>query len=345
MPTEKRPKKPVLKIMLLLVVVAVSYWAVSKFLYASNHEVTDDAQLDKDMAPVLARVGGYVREIRFEENQPVKAGDTLVVIDDRELMNKVQQAEVGVQAAEAAIGAARAAVTAAAAQLQTARAAVDAAKVRVWRAEKEFVRITNLQQQGAGTAQQFDAAKAEKDAAEVQLVAADRQSVAAAAAVASAEEQVAVTRVAATARKVDESYAGLQHSYAYVLAPLSGIASKKNVQPGQLVNPGSPLFAIVADTDPFVVANFKETQIGKMKKGQPVEVKVDAFPDKLFHGTVSSFSPATGAKFSLLPPDNATGNYVKVVQRVPVKIVLDPDTMNGSLRSGMSVRVAVELHD
>ncbi|MFM2136128.1 MAG: hypothetical protein RL021_1528 [Bacteroidota bacterium] len=345
MPDGKRPKKNVLKIVLLLVVTAVSYWAVSKFIYARNHEVTDDAQLDKDMAPVLARVGGFIREIRFEENQQVKEGDTLVVIDDRELFNKVQSAEVGVQAAEAAVGAARAVVAAAAANLQTARSAVDAAKVRVWRAEKEFTRIKNLQQQGAGTAQQFDAATAEKDAAQVQLETANRQLEAAAAVVASAEEQVAVTRVAAVARKVDASYADLQHSYAYVIAPLSGIASKKNVQPGQLVSPGAPLFAIVSLSDPFVIANFKETQIGKMRKGQSVEVTVDAFPEKIFHGTVSSFSPATGAKFSLLPPDNATGNYVKVVQRVPVKIVLDQDTMNTMLRSGMSVRAAVQLND
>ena len=121
----------------------------------------------------------------------------------------------------------------------------------------------------------------------------------------------------------------------------SGIASKKNIQIGQLVNAGSPLFSIVSDTNVYVTANFKETQVGSLKKGQPVDVKVDAYPDRIFQGAVYSFAPATGARFSLLPPDNATGNYVKVVQRIPVHINLSNQEDVGLLHPGMSVRVSV----
>jgi membrane fusion protein (multidrug efflux system) len=260
-------------------------------------------------------------------------------------MNRLEQAEVAVESAAAATAAATASVSSANANLRTVQSSVESAKIRVWRADKEFSRISNLQQQGAGTAQQFDAAKAEKEAADALLVTANRQLEAAAAAVDAAEKQARVATVAASGRKIDESYAKLQHSYTCILAPVSGTASKKNIQVGQLVGQGAPLFVIVSDEQPYVVANFKETQIGEMKIGQSVEVKVDAFPDHLFHGTVSSFSPATGAKFSLLPPDNATGNYVKVVQRVPVRIQLAGDTLSGSLRPGMSVHVSVTTKD
>jgi membrane fusion protein (multidrug efflux system) len=340
---DKRSKKPALKIILLLVVSGIAYWAVSKFTYARHHEETDDAQLDAEISPVMARVGGFVRAIRFEENSPVRQGDTLVLIDDRDYMIKLQQAEAAVAAAIAAEGVARSGVETAQANLRTAQSTVESAKVRVWRADKEFARIGNLQKEGAGTAQQFDAAKAEKDAADAQLATANRQTDVAAASVNAATEQVKVAATNVAVRQADVDFAKLQWSYTSVTAPASGIASKKNMQVGQLVNQGSPLFAVVSDTNVYIVANFKETQIGKMKIGQSVEVKVDAYPDRVFSGKIYSFSPATGAKFSLLPPDNATGNYVKVVQRVPVKIVLEDANAEAILRPGMSVHVSVQI--
>lgn len=342
-PTEKRSKKPALKIVLFVVISGIAYWAISKFTYARHHEETDDAQLDADISPVMARVGGFIHAIRFEENSAVNQGDTLVLIDDRDYKIKVQQAEAAVAAAVAAEGVARSGVETAQANLRTAQSTVESAKVRVWKAEKEFARNGNLQKEGAGTAQQFDAAKAEKDAADAQLATANRQTDVAAAAVAAAAEQVKVASTNVTVRQADVDFAKLQLSYTTVTAPASGIASKKNMQVGQLVNQGSPLFAIVSDTNAYIVANFKETQLGKMKVGQAVEVKVDAYPDRVFSGKIYSFSPATGAKFSLLPPDNATGNYVKVVQRVPVKIVLQDADAGAVLRPGMSVHVSVQI--
>ncbi|MEO6168482.1 MAG: HlyD family secretion protein, partial [Chitinophagales bacterium] len=147
-----------------------------------------------------------------------------------------------------------------------------------------------------------------------------------------------------TAKQADLDYALLQLSYATIKAPVSGVASKKSVQPGQLVQSGQTLFNVVSDSNVYVVANFKETQLDEMKQGQHVTVKVDAFPKDKMEGTVYSFAPATGAKFSLLPPDNATGNFVKVIQRVPVKIkLINSKEQIQVLRPGMSVKVTVDL--
>jgi len=344
MPTaEKRSKKPLLKVILALVFAGIGYWAISKFIYVRHHEETDDAQLEADISPVIARAGGYIRSVRFEENQKVHAGDTLVLIDDSDYRIKVHQAEAAVAAAEAAAGVASAGVETAQANLRSAQAGAETTKVRVWSADKEFTRISNLQKQGAGTERQFDAAKAEKDAADAQLAIDNRHIDAALAAVNAAKEQLNVAAANVSLRRTDVDYARLQLSYTVVTAPADGIASRKNMQLGQLVNQGASLFAVVADSNAYIVANFKETQIGKMLKGQAVEVKVDAFPGKIFNGTVYSFSPATGAKFSLLPPDNATGNYVKVVQRVPVRIRLENSQDGEILRPGMSVHVSVKI--
>jgi membrane fusion protein (multidrug efflux system) len=145
-------------------------------------------------------------------------------------------------------------------------------------------------------------------------------------------------------KQADLDYAKLQLSYSIITAPVSGIASKKNIQPGQLLQAGQTMFTVVSDSSVYVVANFKETQLEKMKEGLPVEVKVDAFPNEKLQGTIYSFSPATGAMFSLLPPDNATGNFVKVIQRVPVKVKLNtPASLASLLRPGMSVKVSVKV--
>jgi membrane fusion protein (multidrug efflux system) len=147
-----------------------------------------------------------------------------------------------------------------------------------------------------------------------------------------------------TLKHADLDYAKLQLSYATIIAPASGLASKKSIQPGQLVNAGANLFAIVSNNSVYVVANFKETQLEQMQKGNSVEVIVDAYPNTKLEGTIDNFSAATGAKFSLLPPDNATGNFVKVIQRVPVKIILkNSEALKDKLRPGMSVKVSVKV--
>jgi len=340
---QKKPRKKTPLIILALVIISAAAFGISKYMYSLSHEDTDDAQLDADINPVLPRVSGYVNEIRFEENQHVNKGDTLVKLDDRDLQIKVQQAQAALDNAQANISVAKANAGTSQANTATASSNVEAAKVRVWKANQDFDRYQNLLNDKAITQQQFETAKAEKLSADAQLESITRQQSAAGMQGQAATQMVTVAESVIAQRQADLDFAKLQLSYATIVAPASGIASKKSIQPGQFVNAGTPLFSVVSEEGVYVIANFKETQLEKMKAGLPVKVTVDAFPSEKIDGTVYNFAAATGAKFSLLPPDNATGNYVKVIQRIPVKIKLNgtKDQM-AMLRPGMSVRVSVK---
>ena len=341
---EKKKKKKTPLIILSLVILSAAAFGISKYVYSLHHEDTDDAQLDADINPVLSRVSGYVNEIRFEENQHVNKGDTLVKLDDRDLFIKVQQAQAALDNAMANVSVAKANSGTSNANVATASSNVEAAKIRVWKSNQDFERMQNLRNDNAVTQQQFDAAKAEKQTSDAQLEAVVRQQAAASMQGQASSQQVSVAESVIAQRQADLDFAKLQLSYAVILAPVTGSASRKNIQIGQYVNAGTPLFSIVSDNGVYVIANFKETQLERMKTGQAVEVKVDAFPSEKIQGTIYSFSAATGAKFSLLPPDNATGNFVKVIQRVPIKIKLNADKeVLSMLRPGMSVKVSVQL--
>jgi membrane fusion protein (multidrug efflux system) len=345
MEENSKPKsKKVLPIIMVLVVVAAAAFGISKYIYSVHHEDTDDAQIDADIDPLLTRVTGYVNEIRFEDNQHVNKNDTMVKLDDRDLAIKVLQAQAALENANANVAVAKANASTAQANYATSQSNVEAAKVRVWKATQDFDRYQKLISDKAVTEQQFEAIKAEKLSAESQFESANKQQLAANMQIRSAEQQITVAQSTITARQADLDYAKLQLSYGTITAPVSGTTSRKNILLGQLVNAGSPLVAIVSDSGVYVTANFKETQLTKIKEGLKTEVVVDAFKDQSIEGTVYNFSAATGAKFSLLPPDNATGNFVKVVQRVPVKIKLKADKeLMAKLRPGMSVRVSVTL--
>lgn len=343
--TEKKRKKTILPVILSLVVIASAMFGITRYTYSLHHEDTDDAQVDADISPVLARVGGYVEKINFEDAQHVNKGDTLIILDDRDLRIKFIQAEAAVENAKAAVSVSQSNISSAQAARQTAVSNIDAAKVRVWKATQDYNRYSNLLNDHAITQQQFDAVRAEKESSEAQLNAINKQETVAAAQSESTSKQVTVAQSIVAQREADLDYAKLQLSYAAVIAPATGFVSKKNVQNGQLVNPGSPLFSIVSDSVIYVTANFKETQLERMEKGQEVIVKADAFPKEELHATINSFSAATGAKFSLLPPDNATGNFVKVVQRIPIKISFtDKTPFIQKLRPGMSVKVSVKIN-
>ncbi len=343
--SNKTPRKKFLPVILGIIILASVGFGVSKFVYAQHHEDTDDAQVDGDISPVVSRVTGYVSDIRFEDNQVVQKGDTLVTIDSREFMLKVEQAEAAIMNAKAAGAAADAAVQTALSNVSVAQANVAAARVRVQKATKDYDRYNNLIAANSVTRQQFDNVKAEKESAEAALTGATQQVQVAQKQVEAARQQIAVAAASVKQREADLHFAQLQTSYCSITAPAEGRASKKNVQPGQLINAGSPVCAIVADSGVYVIANFKETQLVKMKEGQEAEVVVDAFPGSPIKGSLYRFSAATGAKFSLLPPDNATGNFVKVVQRVPVKIKLTGDAaLLDRLRPGMSVKVSVDIN-
>lgn len=330
---------------------------------------TDNAQLETDISPVIPKINGTVSKIFVEDNQVVKEGDTIMKLDDANYIIAVKQAEIAVLIAKKGTSLARSnkdviganinSVTAnsnaVAANLYSAQAGVNAAKVKLEVSNKNYQRFKTLLEQKSTTQQQFDGIKAERDANEQLLKIAEGQVTALQQQIAASKTQI--TSTAANANPLNEGIglaelnvkqaeanleaAQLQLSYCVITAPCNGVISKKNVQKGQVVAIGQPLMAITNNTKVWVVANFKETQIRNMKVGQEAEIEVEAY-DKTFKGKVESFSQATGSKFSLLPADNATGNFVKVTQRIPVKIVITDSNNEYPLRAGMSVSVKVK---
>lgn len=342
-----------------LLVVAAGIFGWIKYQHAQYHEETDDAQIETNISPVIPRVSGYIREIRVSDNQLVKKGDTLLIIDDRDLKIKILEAQAALSAAKnnvslanAGLPVVRANVSTSESNVNTIDAQIEAAMVTHWRAENDFKRFENLVKDHSITQQQFEQALAAKQIADRQLeiLKAQRQNaIKQTAAVATQRNvtghQVAYAHAAVEQREAELQATELNLSYTIIIAPIDGLVSKINLQVGQFLQAGQSLFQIVPQDRKWVVANFKETQLTKMKAGQKVTIKVDAYPDHTFEGTVSSMSPATGSKFSLLPPDNASGNFVKVVQRLPVKIDFSniKDDYLSNLRAGMNVVVEVQL--
>lgn len=343
---ETKKKSKIVPIILTVLLIAGAIFGIKEYMYFSKHVDTDDAQIDGDISSVVARVGGYVNEIKFEENTEVKAGQTLVTLDDRDYKVKLEQAMAGQKGADAGVGVSQSEILATSANTSTAKSNIESAKVKLWQAQKDFERYANLIKDGSITQQQFDQAKATRDVAQATYNGAKDQYSAALKQVGTTKSQLAVSSNSVSVRQSDVDFAKLQLSYTDIKSPASGIVGKKSIQKGQLVQAGQSLFSIVNENSLYVTANFKETQLEDIKPGLKVNVEVDAFPGQEIEGEVYNFSPVTGAKGSLLPPDNATGNFVKVVQRVPVKIKLKASSeVLKRLRPGMSVNVSVIKKD
>ncbi|MCB0465611.1 MAG: HlyD family secretion protein [Aequorivita sp.] len=359
MEQKKKTNKKFIIIIGTLVVLGLVYGGY-KFIHSLSHESTDDAQIESNMNSIIPHVGGYINKVYVSDNQKVKKGDTLFTIDQNDYLIKLEQAKAQlasaqsqVNVAEASIGSYRANAAASTAQVSSASGNIETARIKLGRATSDFNRYKNLYENHSITTQQYEQALAAKEEAENQLKilqsqqkAASSQSNAANSQTSISEKQVNVAEanVKRAQAMVDEAL--LNVSYTVVRAPIDGQLSEVNLQPGQFVQPGQSLFYLVNTQDKWVVANFKETQLDKMRVGQKVTIEIDAYPGDEFEGTITNFSPATGAKFSLLPPDNATGNFVKTIQRLPVKIEFtkNNDTEKlALLRSGMNVNVDVHL--
>ena len=343
-PAEPRKKPPYALILVGILVVVGLVWGVKRWSYGRTHESTDNAQVDGHIVPVLAKVGGYVTTVNADENQPVKEGALLVQIDDAEYRVRLAAAEADLAAAQASAGGngttgqAQAQVAVSAGQSAASSAQVTAARANMQKAEADLARFRTLADQQIISKQQLDAAQAAADAARANYEAVQRQAAAAGATVSSAEAGVRLANARLAAARAARDNAALQESYTKITAPASGLVSRKTVEVGQLVQPGQTLLSVVPDTGVWVTANFKETQLDGVKPGQPVEIEVDAYGGCVAEGRVEGVSAATGAKFSLLPPDNATGNFTKVVQRVPVRVAVTKGCgTDRPLRPGMSV--------
>jgi membrane fusion protein (multidrug efflux system) len=358
MENQKSNKKSI--IIVVLILSGLSY-GIYKYMHSLSHETTDDAQIEKNMNPIIPRVMGYVTKVYIKDNDYVKKGDTLFTIDNNDYIVKLEDAKAALIAAQgnfevskADIGSALASVSVSDANVQSAGGTIETAKIRLGRATNDFERYNNLYKNHSITKQQYEQALAAKQEAESQLrILQDQQKassfqksvIIAKSKVSNKQSEVASANIKRAEAMLEA--AKLNLSYTVVTAAIDGQVSKIAIQPGQLVQPGQALFYIINNQEAWVIANYKETQLNKMKMGQKVTVKVDAYPDTDFEGEITSFSPATGSKFSLLPPDNATGNFVKTIQRLPVKISLnatnDPEKIK-LLRPGMNVDVDVHIN-
>jgi membrane fusion protein (multidrug efflux system) len=340
-----KKKSSIRYILIAIISVVAGIFAWTKISYTISHESTDDAQVETQISPVLPRVGGYVKSIDIKDYDSVKGGQLLVEIDDQELQTQLLQMQADYEAAQADILNAQAALKNAQVSLNTNHGNINLSAIKMQQAQEDYQRNQSLYADQAITKKQLDDSRFNLEQARQQSV--NNQS----------ELSTAESRIAILKAALQKANAGLaikaaaiqqqqlKISYTKIYAPQSGKVGKLNITAGQYVQAGSPLFSIVNDTTYWIVANFKETQIRKFFPGMPVEISLDAYPDSSLKGSIASLSEATGARFSVLPPDNASGNFVKVTQRIPVKINIDNlTTYNNILRAGLSADVSIRVN-
>ncbi|MFT3809829.1 MAG: HlyD family secretion protein [Micropepsaceae bacterium] len=339
-------RRPALIAIAVLAVGAVGYFGISYLTYGQYIESTDDAYVKADTAAIAARVNGYVAKVQVADNQTVQAGDVLVTIDNADFQARVDQAKAATAAKQAALDGIAVKLALESKLIDAAQARLDSAMADQKRAAADLARARDLRASGSGSKQALDQAQADASKADAAVASA-------AAALEAEREQLAViesTRAQLQAdldaAKAAEKLAAIDLEHTLIRAPFAGVVGARTVQDGQYVRAGAQLMAVVKLPDVYVVANFKETQAGEMRRGQAVTVSIDAFPDLKVGGKIDSFAPATGSEFSLLPPENATGNFTKIVQRLPVKVLVTGDASAlAMLRPGMSVTVSVDTRD
>lgn len=343
-PAKARSRKPLIFGSVLAILLAAGGWYGTHWWQVGRFQVsTDDAYVAADTSVIAAKVGGYVKSVDVDTNQWVKAGDVIARIDDGDYRLALQSAENKIATQQATLARFDQQETAARATVDQMKAQLTSAEADQKRAQAEFDRQDKLARSDFASRSTLDNARADKDKTAASVEAAK-------AAIASAEAQVVVLGAQRTeaAHVLDElktarDQAKRDLDFTVVRAPIDGVVGNRAVQVGQLVQTGTRLVAVVPLEGVYVDANFKETQLGRLKPGQSVDVYVDAYPDHEFAGKVVSVSPASGSVFSLLPPENATGNFTKIVQRIPVRIAIDPKVLaKRELRPGMSVTATVD---
>ncbi len=339
----KEKKSPVRAIILVLVFLVAGYFGYKKVHFILTHETTDNAQIETQITPVLPRVAGYVKSIAVKDYDSVKTGQLVVELDDAELQTQLQEMEADYKQAEVDVINAKAAENNAIVSLNVNRGNIDLSQMRKKKTEDDLKRDQNLFADQAITKKQLDDSKFNVESANQQLENSKTDLTAAQSRIAVLQAGVQKANAGLDVKKAKIEETKLKLTYTKIYAPQAGKIGKKNVSEGQYVQAGTPLFSIVNDTTYWVIANFKENQLKKLYPGKEVDIDIDAFPDTKIKGTIESLSDATGAKFSLLPPDNASGNFVKVTQRVPVKIqIKDINKYRNMLRAGLSVFVSAE---
>ena len=340
-----KDKKAIIRTIVIIAIIAVGIiWVCSHFFHLGNVEWTDNAQVRRNIVPINSRVQGYIERICFNDFEEVHKGDTLVVIENSEHLLRVAQANAAYQRSLVENTAMGTTISTTENNLSVNDAAIDELKVRLAQAEKDYNRYEQLLAQKAVTRQKYEDVKTNYDALRAKYDMLVRQKNSTRLVKIEQTQRLEQRQADIEAAKAALDMAQLNLSYTVVTAPCDGIASKKNIQIGQLIQPGQNLLSLVESDNVWVVANYKETQMKNIKDGMKVKIKVDAVPDITYSGVVTSISYATGAQYSAIPVDNATGNFVKVKQRVPVRIDFSDDNSSENLRrlsSGMNVECEV----
>ena len=358
---QKKKKSNIAKLINLVVLVMVLgglFWVVKSYFNFGNDKYTNAAQVESFINPINTRVSAYIKEIRFVEHQPVKKGDTLLILDNREILTQVGQAEAAYMAALASknvtsqtVNTASNNVSTVGANVQASKAGIEAAKARLWNAEQNFNRYQNLLKDEAVTRQQFDQIKTEYESQKAQLEVqiAQLQSVVNTKRSSELTVNEVKSRIGmndAEIKRVESALemAKLNLSYTVITAPHDGIMGRRSVNVGQLLNPSQQVATIVDINNVWITANYRENQMENVKIGGLAKVTVDALGGKEFEGKITAISGATGARYSAVPVDNSTGNFVKVQQRIPVRIEFtDKNKIEDlkQLRAGMNVQVTI----
>jgi membrane fusion protein (multidrug efflux system) len=343
--SNKGKKQILVNFGLLLGALGFLWWGVSTYLNLDSDLYTNDAHIEEYINPVNTRIPGYIKEVRFDEHQNVKKGDTLVLIDDREYRIQVEQAEAAYLSARASKVVTASSVQTVQSGLSTTDANIEAAKARVWNAEQNYHRFENLLRDGAATQQQFDQIKTDYETLLAQTKALQEQRATTSLSTVETSNRISINEAEIKRTHAGLDFAKLNLSYTAITAPYDGVTGRRTIQEGQLVQAGQTLLSYVRNDSTWVVANYKETQVTKLGVGQKVTLQVDGFGSEEFEGVVSAIAQATGSKFSAIPTDNSTGNFIKVQQRVPVKIEFVRSPKNEKFlkrfRAGMNVEVRI----
>lgn len=338
-------KAKVIRIAVVSAILLVSgIYGFKKINHVLHYESTDNAQVETKSTPVLARVAGYIDSINVEDYASVEKGQILVYIDKREYEIAVAQAEADLFQSQADFENAQAAYANALQNVKVVSANADLSRVRIAKAESDFARDKNLFKDESITQKQLEDSKSNFDVQQKTLTASLEQTKLANTSLNIYGAQMKRAEAVLKVKQAQLDNAKLRLSYTTITAPESGKIGKSTVQKGQYIQPGQPLFTIVNSEDFWIVANFKETQIENMHEGQAVEIELDAYSDRKITGKIESLSEATGAKFSLLPPDNASGNFIKITQRIPVRISIDNlKDVRDILKAGLSAEIEVKV--
>lgn len=341
---KKSGKKILRNVVSILIIAAGMTLVCSRFVHLGSVEYTDNAQIRRNIVPVNSRVQGFIQEVRFDDFQPVNKGDTLVIIESSEYELKAEQARANYQKALMEDTAMETVISTTENNLSVSDANIEELRVRMLQTQTDFRRYEQLYSQKAVTKQQYDNAKADYDATKAKYDMLVRRKKSTSLVKKEQTQRLEQNRTNIAVARAAQNLAELNLSYTVIVAPCDGVTSRKAIQEGQLIQPGQTLLSLVESENVWVMANYKETQTANIREGMPVHIKVDAVPGVDYYGKVSTLSSATGAQFSIIPQDNSAGNFVKVEQRIPVKIIFTEENSADNmklLRSGMNVECKI----